>query len=446
MPPPVAVNKQQNNTGSDRPNDNGEDARYPDICLGQTSGDMGGQTRLWLDGSSRLQHLHIIGRTGTGKTTLMHNLLAQDIFIGNGAALLDPHGDLALDLLDAIPRCRTRNTIYFNPSDLARPVGFNPLNNVPISRRAVATDGMLAAFKHQWSDSWGPRLEHILFNAVRLLLDMPRSSLLAIPRLLTDAGYRQRVLRHATDPVNVAFWNNEFNAWNERYRTEAIAPVLNKVNRFLSAPAIRNCLGQTKQTIDLRRIMDEGQLLIANLSKGLLGEGHANLLGGLLVSSFQLAAQSRADTTESERAPFYFYADEFQNYTSNSFATILSEARKYGLALTIAHQYLDQLPPDLRAAILGNTGSIIAFRIGGEDAQALSREFDNINKQEFIETERFVARARLLKDGVPYQYRLLTESPYKLAGGHRDNIIKQSAERFGYGSEKVVKETAHFFG
>jgi len=421
------------------------DEQQIDLCLGNTTSHLGAEQQLWLDAGARLQHLHIIGRTGTGKTTLLHNLLAQDIFLGHGAALLDPHGDLAFDILDAIPRARTRGVIYFNPSDLDRPIGFNPLANVPLDRRAVAADGILATFKHQWADSWGPRLEHILYNSVRLLLDVPRSSLLAIPRLLTDNAYRQRVLNHATDPVNIAFWKNEFDTWNDRYRTEAIAPVLNKVNRFLAAPAIRNCLGQTKHCIDLRRVMDDGQLFIANLSKGLLGEGHANLLGGLLVSSFQLAAQSRADVPEDERAPFYLYADEFQNYATDSFATILSEARKFALHLTIAHQFLDQLSDGLQSAVLGNTGNTIAFRIGGEDAEALAREFNRTQPSQFTEANRYIAHARLLRDGTPYEYRLLTEPPYNLSGGHRTNIITQSAERFGYASEKVERETAHYF-
>jgi len=402
-----------------------------DICLGNTTGDMGGSGQLWFDASARAQHLHIIGRTGTGKTTLLHNLLAQDCYLGNGVALLDPHGDLAHDILDAIPRSRTRQVIYFNPSDLIRPVGFNPLLNIPEPRRAVAADGLLAAFKHQWADSWGPRLEHILYNSLRLLLDMPHASLLLLPRLLTDHAYRQRVLRHATDPVNIAFWQNEFETWNDRYRTEAIAPVLNKINRFLSAPAIRNMLGQSKQVIDLRRVMDDSQIFIANLSKGLLGEGHANLLGGLLVASFNLAAQSRADTPEANRTPFFLYADEFQNYATESFASILSEARKYGLALTTAHQYLDQLPPTLRASVLGNVGSIIAFRIGGEDAKALAREYDQTNECQFIEADPYTANTRLLRNGTPLEYRLLTEPPFRLAGGRRENIIRQSAERFG---------------
>jgi len=402
-----------------------------DICLGNTTGDLGGKGKLWFDGSARSQHLHIIGRTGTGKTTLIHNLLVQDIYLNNGVALLDPHGDLAHDILNAIPKSRTRHTIYFNPSDLKRPVGFNPLLNIHIDRRAVAADGLLAAFKHQWADSWGPRLEHILYNSIRLLLDMPHASLLLLPRLLTDHAYRQRLIKHATDPVNISFWKNEFETWNDRYRTEAIAPVLNKINRFLSAPPIRNMLGQTKRTIDLRRVMDEQQIFIANLSKGLLGEGHANLLGGLLLASFNLAAQSRADTEESQRTPFYLYADEFQNYATDSFATILSEARKYGLALTTAHQYLDQLPPTLRSSVLGNVGSIIAFRIGGEDAQAMAREFDDTNERQFIEAERYTAYTRLLRSGTPYEYRLLTEAPFKLVRSHREKIVWQSAERFG---------------
>ena len=416
------------------------------ICLGKITGDMGGEGQLWLEPQARSQHLHILGRTGTGKSTLIHNLLAQDIFSGHGAALLDPHGDLAFEILDAIPRHRTRQTIYFNPSDLARPVGFNPLSGVPLEQRAVAADGILAAFKHQWADSWGPRLEHILFNSVRLLLDMPHASLLAIPKLLTNNSYRQKVLSHATDQVNISFWKNEFGSWNERYRTEAIAPVLNKVNRFLSSPAIRNCLGQSKNSIDLRRVMDDGQLFIANLSKGLLGEGHANLLGSLLVSSFQLAAQSRADVGESERRAFFLYADEFQNFATDSFATILSEARKYRLSLTIVHQYLDQLPDSLRSSVLGNTGSTISFRVGGEDAAALAKEFDNTIDRQFLEADRFTAQARILREGNPYEYRLLTEPPYNLpGGGHRDNIIRQSAERFGYARGKIERETAHFF-
>ena len=396
-----------------------------DICLGKITDYLGGEGQLWLEAHARLQHLHIIGRTGTGKSTLIHNLFAQDIFTGHGAALLDPHGDLAFEILNAIPTHRTRNTIYFNPSDLAHPVGFNPLSGVPLEQRAVAADGILAAFKHQWSDSWGPRLEHILFNCVRLLLDMPHASLLAIPKLLTNNTYRQKVLNHATDQVNISFWKNEYGTWNERYRTDAIAPVLNKVNRFLASPAIRNCLGQSKNTLDLRRVMDDGQLFIANLSKGLLGEGHANLLGSLLVSSFQLAAQSSADVSEDERRPFFLYADEFQNFATDSFATILSEARKYRLSLTIVHQYLDQLPPGLRSAVLGNTGSTIAFRVGGEDATAMAREFDNTIDRQFLEADRFTANARILKEGDPYEYRLLTEPPYDLpGGGHRDNIIE----------------------
>ncbi len=417
-----------------------------DISLGMVSGDMGGKGRLWLDASSRLQHVLAIGRTGTGKTTLLRNMLAQDCFSGHGAALLDPHGDFAHDILNAIPRQRTRHTIYFNPADLENPVGFNPLLNVPLEKRAVAADGITSAFKHQWASSWGPRLEHILFNVIRSLLDMPRGSLLAIPRMLTDMAYRQRVLRHAIDPVNISFWKNEFDSWNDRFRTEAIAPVLNKINRFLASPAIRNILGQTKNTIDLRRVMDERQLFIANLSKGLLGEGHANLLGALLVSSFQLAAQSRADIEESERAEFYLYADEFQNFATDSFATILSESRKYGLGLILAHQYLDQLPDSLRASVLGNTGSTIAFRTGGADAAVLEREYDQKNARHFIECPRYIAYARLLRDGEPYEYRIETEAPLHIAGGHRKNIIKQSAQRFGYARKKVERETKHLFG
>ena len=275
----------------------------------------------------------------------------------------------ALPPIGATPVSRIgHGVIYLDPSDLAHPVGFNPLNHVALDQRPLVAAHIVAAFQHIWGTSWGPRLEYILTNALRLLLDAPGSTLLGLPRLLADEGYRTRLLAHARDPVVRAFWQTEFAAYSDKYATEAIAPIQNKVGTLLSPPAIRNMLGQVKSTIDIHAIMDRGQVLIVNLAKGKLGEAPTHLLGAFLATAFAQAAEARADTAESERRDFTLYADEFQHFATDSFATILSEARKYHLALVLAHQFVGQLPPLLRQAVIGNAGSIVVFRIGAEDA------------------------------------------------------------------------------
>ena len=291
----------------------------------------------------RRRHLHIIGQTGTGKSTAILNLISQDLAMGRGVALLDPHGDLAERALTLIPRKRAHQLVYLNPADLERPIGFNVLDRVHEDHRPVVADGVVSAFRHVWPDSWGPRLEHFLLNSVRALLDAPGQTLLGIPRLLTDDAFRSRIVRLVRDPVVRSFWLNEYASYDRRFLAEANSPILNKIGRVLSAPAVRNIIAQPKSTIDLRQMMDEGRILIVNLSKGALGEGTAHLLGALITTGLAHAALSRADMPEHERRVFHLYADEFQSFATESFALILSEARKYGLTLTLGHQYLGQL-------------------------------------------------------------------------------------------------------
>src|SRR5580700_6384286 len=335
-----------------------------ELCLGaRVSGDL-----VVLDPEERRRHLYIIGQTGTGKSTLLLNLIAQDLAAGEGLALLDPHGDLAETVLAHIPRSRANDLVYINPADIERPVGFNQLARVPDDLKPIVADGVVAAFRHVWPDSWGPRLDYILTNAVRALLDVPGATLLMLPRLLIDEPFRvQLVEHHVGDPVVRSFWLNEYAGYGDGFRTEAIAPIQNKIGKALMEPRLRNMLAQPKSTITLRRLMDEGAIVICNLSKGGLGEGTAHLLGALLTTAFAQAALSRADTPAAHRRPFHLYADEFQSFATESFALILSEARKYALTLTLGHQYLDQIPDDLRAAVFGNVGSIVACRIGATD-------------------------------------------------------------------------------
>lgn len=322
----------------------------------------------------RRRHLYLIGKTGTGKSSLLLSLMRHDLANGRGFALLDPHGDLAEAVLDAAPPGRVNDVLYLNPADLAHPVGLNPLFGLAPDARPLAAAQIVAAFKHLWADSWGPRLEYILLNAIRLLLEAPDATLLGLPRLLIDEGYRRRLLATCRDPLVTAFWTREFAAYSERFVTEAVSPIQNKVGALLSPPVLRNIIGQKRSTVDLPAIMNSGRILIANLAKGRIGEAPSHLLGAFLATGFAQAAEGRAAIPEPERRDFALYVDEFQNFATDSFAAILSEARKWRLSLVLAHQFLGQLPDPLRLAVLGNVGSMIAFRIGAEDAHAIAPE------------------------------------------------------------------------
>lgn len=337
----------------------------------------GGETPFGFSPDDRRQHCYVIGKTGTGKSTLLKNLILQDIHAGRGVGLIDPHGDLAQDILDHYPPSRADDLVYFHPGDLEHPVAFNLLANLSKDSRHLVASGIVGALKSIWRESFGPRMEYILYAAVLALLDCacPNITLLSLQRMLSDHRYRRWIVRHVKDPVVKAFWQDEFENYDDRFRKEAVAPIQNKVGQILMSPPIRNIFGQVQSRIDLRYMMDKQKVFIANLSKGMLGEDKSNLVGALLVSQFQQAAMSRSNVPESDRTPFYLYIDEFQNFTTDSFTSILSESRKYGLSLTIGHQYLDQVRPEIRDAVFGNVGNLICFRVGESDAADLSREF-----------------------------------------------------------------------
>ena len=377
-------------------------------------------------------HAYVLGKTGSGKTTLLRNMILQHLHRGHGLALLDPHGDLADELLDHFPTWRARDLIYFNPADIEFPVALNLLANVPRDSRHLVASGIVGAFKSIWRDSWGPRMEYILYNALAALLDCPNASLLGVNRMLTHGDYRSWVIRQIKDPFVRSFWAVEFAAYDGRFVREAIAPIQNKLGQFLMNPPIRNILGQVKTKIDFRFIMDTGRVFLANLSKGKLGGDKANLLGSLLTTQFQLAAMSRAELPEHDRRDFHLFIDEFHNFTTDSFAAILAEARKYRLCLALSHQYLDQLTPEVRQAIFGNTGTLIAFRTGHTDAELLAKEFGGtFTASQFVDLDRYQIIVRLLDHGIasdPFAARTLPG--LRSHHSNRYKLIQCSRERF----------------
>ncbi len=327
--------------------------------------------------SDRSRHLYIIGQTGAGKSGLLELFTLSDIFHGQGYAVVDPHGDLAVDNMRFIPGSRLKDVVYFNPADTAHPVGFNPLEVTNPEQKSNISSEVIGVLKRMFGESWGPRLEYILRYTILALLDRPSTTMLDISRMLTDKKFRKETLSYCTDSVVLQFWNVEYASWNEKFQSEAIAPVLNKVGAFTANPTIRNIIGQPKSTFNIRQIMDEGKILIVNLSKGLIGEDNAAILGSFLVTKIQLAAMSRSDIPNiADRRPFYLYVDEFQNFATDSFATILSEARKYALNLTVANQYIGQMTDTVRDAVFGNVGSMISFRVSADDAPILSKQFE----------------------------------------------------------------------
>ncbi|HWT40444.1 MAG TPA: type IV secretion system DNA-binding domain-containing protein [Dongiaceae bacterium] len=325
----------------------------------------------------RSRHVYIIGQTGAGKSGLLELFALSDIFHNQGYAIIDPHGDLAVDNMRFVPGSRMKDVVYFNPADTAYPVGFNPLEVTNPEQKSNISSEVIGVLKRMFGESWGPRLEYILRYTILALLDRPSTTMLDISRMLTDKKFRKETLSYCTDSVVLQFWNVEFASWNDKFQAEAIAPVLNKVGAFTANPTIRNIIGQPKSTFNIRQIMDEGKILIVNLSKGLIGEDNAAILGSFLVTKIQLAAMSRSDIPNIEdRRPFYLYVDEFQNFATDSFATILSEARKYALNLTVANQYISQMNDTVRDAVFGNVGSMISFRVSADDAPILSKQFE----------------------------------------------------------------------
>lgn len=336
----------------------------------------GHNTMFGMPRADRGRHLYIIGQTGTGKSGLLELLTISDIYSPYGFAVIDPHGDYAQSILKRIPPERAADVIYFNPADTDFPMGFNPLEVYDSKLKTHTCSELIGVIKRIFENSWGPRLEYILRYSILALLDYPNATMLDITRILTERKFRQEVLKYVQDPVVRNFWTIEFASWNERFMTEAIAPILNKVGAFTANPLVRNIIGQPKSSFNIRQIMDERKILIVNLSRGLVGEDNAALLGALLVTKVQMAAMSRADMQGEQRVPFYLYVDEFQNFATDSFATILSEARKYGLNLTVANQYTAQMLPEVKDAVFGNVGSIITFRTSADDARTMLKYFE----------------------------------------------------------------------
>ncbi len=327
----------------------------------------------------RRRHLYIVGKTGSGKSKLLELLLISDIQNGQGCCLIDPHGDLAGEVLKFVPKERIDDVIYIDPTDRDFPIGFNPLEPVEnYEERQHLSMFLISIFKKLFAENWNSRMEHLIRYITLALLETPDSNVLGIPRMLSDTNFRQRVIKQIQDPVVKSFWTNEFSASNEQFIDAAAVPILNKVGQFISNPIIRNMVGQQKNMLDFEKFMNEGKIVIINLSKGKLGEDNAALLGSMFITKIQQAALSRAKVEEEKRRDFYFYIDEFQNFATNAFSTILSEARKYHLDLTIAHQYIAQLPDDVKATAFGNVGSLIVFPVGGDDAAYLAKEFTPI--------------------------------------------------------------------
>ncbi len=396
----------------------------------------------------RRRHLYVVGKTGMGKTTMLENMVLNDIYAGHGVGVVDPHGDFAEKIIDYIPANRINDVVYFNPADIDYPIGFNILESIDPRYRHLVASGLMGVFKKIWPDVWSARMEYILNNTLLALLEFPNTTLLGINRLLADNAYRKRVIKNLKDPVIRSFWETEFAGYNDRYKQEAVAPVQNKIGQFLSASVIRNIVAQVKSRINIREIMDNKKIFIMNLSKGRIGEDNSRLLGGMLITKIQLAAMERVDTPEKERKDFFLYVDEFQNFATESFSNILSEARKYRLDLTMAHQYMEQLDETVLAAVIGNVGTLVTFRVGSTDAEILAKEF----APTFIETDlvnltKFQIYLKLMIDGVASQpFSANTLSPINISTNSAEKVIKVSRERYATSRENIEDKIMRWTG
>ncbi|MFC1612666.1 type IV secretion system DNA-binding domain-containing protein [Patescibacteria group bacterium] len=396
----------------------------------------------------RRRHVYVLGKTGMGKTVALENMILEDIYAGHGVGFVDPHGDSSEKILDYIPSHRINDVIYFNPSDMDNPVGFNILETVDESHKHLVASGLMSAFKKIWPDVWSARMEYILNNAVLALLDVPGSTLLGINRLVADKEYRKKVMTQIKDPVVKAFWTQEFASWQPKFASEAVAPIQNKVGQFLSASIIRNIVAQVKSTIDIRKIMDENKIILMNLSKGKIGEDSSRLLGGMLITKIQLSAMERVDMKEDERKDFYLYVDEFQNFATEAFADILSEARKYKLNLIVAHQYIAQLDEKVRDAIMGNVGTHILFRVGAADAAAFEEEFAPVFiPEDLVNIPKWNIYLKLMIDGASSQpFSASTLPPIGSPTGSYDKVISISRERYAQKRSIIEEKIERWWG
>lgn len=380
----------------------------------------------------RRKHMYIIGKTGTGKSTLIANMIINDIRNGEGVAVIDPHGDLCEILLDYIPSFRVNDIVYLDPSDTSRSFVLNPLEVQNPQQRELVVSGIVSIFYKLYAHTWGPRLEYILRNSLLSVIDLPDSTLLMIPRILTEDDFRAKAVEKMHDKILRSFWLNEYANMHPRLKSESISPILNKIGQFISSTMIRNILKSPKSTIDLEKIMNEGKILIFNLSQGRLGEDNAALLGAMTITKIQLAAMNRVLQKEHERRDFYLYVDEFQNFATTSFIKILSEARKYRLNLILANQYIGQIPEDVRAAIFGNAGTMMSFLVGAEDARYLAREFaERFKEEDLLALGNFQSIIKLAIEGITQSPFVAKTLPLPLSRTqNREKAIKVSKERY----------------
>ena len=402
----------------------------------------------------RRQHVYILGKSGTGKSALMFNMIIQNIENGDGVCMVDPHGENVEAILSAIPPHRMKDVVYFNPADTDFHIGFNVLELIDPKYKHLVASGLMGIFTKIWANAWSARMEYILNNCILALLDTPGTTLLGIPRMLVDKDYRQKIITNLKDPVIKAFWVHEYEAWQDKFRNEAIAPIQNKVGQFLSTSIIRNIVGQSISTINIFDIMNEGKIFLVNVSKGRIGEDNSSLLGGMIITKIQLAAMERVRIPENERKDFYLYVDEFQNFVTDAFAGILSEARKYRLNLTVAHQYTAQLISDknssVRDAIFGNVGTMIVFRVGADDAEFLEKEFEpEFTPQDIVNLPNFKVYLKLMIDGVssrPFSAKTL---PPMIKSGNKEveeEVIKSSRDLYCRPREVVEREINNWSG
>jgi hypothetical protein len=410
------------------------------------------KVKFGIKSDDRRRHMYLVGKTGMGKTNLMEHMAISDIQAGNGICIVDPHGEFADKMLDYVPSNRVNDVIYFNPGDVDWPIAFNVMEAVDPRYKHLVASGLIGVFKKIWADSWGPRLEYVLRNAILALLDYPGSTLLGIMRMLVDKEFRKKVIRQIKDPVVKSFWVEEYSKYPDRFQAEAIAPIQNKVGQFLSISLIRNIVGQIKSKIDMREVMDNKKILLLNLAKGRVGEDASALFGAMIITKIQLAAMSRVDVSEKARPDFYLYVDEFQNFATDAFADILSEARKYHLNLIIAHQYIGQLEVGgstrVRDAVFGNVGTIVSFRIGAQDAEFLVREFEPVfTENDLVNLTKYNIYLKLMIDGVSSAaFSAATLVPAWKKFGSREKIIRVCRERYASRREVVEDKIARWSG
>lgn len=408
----------------------------------------GEKRRFGIKTDDRRRHIYVVGKTGMGKTELLKNMVIQDIRNGKGVGFIDPHGEAAEEIIKFIPEDRIKDVVYFNPSDIETPIAFNIMEDVDAQYRHLIAGGLMGVFKKIWPDVWSSRMEYILNNAILALLETPGSTLLGINRLLADPEWRGQILENVKDSVVKAFWLKEFSRYSQKYEIEATAAIQNKIGQFISSPLIRNIIGQEKSTIDIRKIMDEKKILIMNLSKGRVGEDSSRLLGALLVTKLQLAAMSRVDIPEKDRNDFILYIDEFQNFSTDSFASILSEARKYRLSLVLAHQYITQMEEKVRDAVFGNVGTMISFRVGAEDGEWLEKEFSpEFIAHDLVNLPKQNIYVKLMIDGVTSRpFSAETLAPAVSDADFEKEIIEFSRAKYGTDRKGVEERISKYAG